>query len=406
MKLEEFTKNSPIQIHHMLYFVFLVIILPKNGFYFDMIDRPQWATYMVEYGLTQMYGSKANYLPLPMYLLYAFGLLFNKPTDISTYFYLYKIIILVFDFAVILTLVYVFRQFVGKYIEYAALLSIAFLYNTFWWGQQDAIHTALLVFSILCILKQRPLLGIILLLLAINAKLQAVIYIPIIGIVALYYFSKNPKLILKAIPTVSIVQLLILLPFLLTHQLRAVLNVINESVGFFPSVSWSAYNLWYLLTKSTPHEINDTAIFIKFSYRTWGFLLFFLSSGIALIPMLLSTWQKIKYKLDLDKQYYSLTFLTSGLITVLFFFVNTQMHERYSHPALALFFGYGLLTRKYWLYALTSVAYFLNLEMMYGWFRNNFYHFDIKPEIVSLMYLLIVLICFWDLGKRLTNRVV
>jgi hypothetical protein len=186
--------------------------------------------------------------------------------------------------------------------------------------------------------------------------------------------------------------------------LRAVVNVVNESVGFFPSVSWSAYNVWYLLTKSNPAPINDTTIFIRYSYRTWGFILFFISSGFALIPLLLGTWQRTKHKLELDKDYYALTFLTSGLITILFFFVNTQMHERYSHPALALFFGYGLLARKYWLYALTSVAYFLNLEMMYGWFRRNVYMFDIKPEIVSLLYVVVILICFWDLGRMIKKK--
>ena len=45
-----------------------------------------------------------------------------------------------------------------------------------------------------------------------------------------------------------------------------------------------------------------------------------------------------------------------------FFFFNTQMHERYSHPAMLMAFLYGILNKNYWIYGITSIAYFLNME--------------------------------------------
>jgi Gpi18-like mannosyltransferase len=402
MFLEKFTKNSPVQIHHILYFALLVIILPKSGFYFDMIDIGGWSEYMMRHGLVNVYGSKTNYVPLSLYFLYIFGLFFDNPADIVPNFYLFKIFAMACDVVAILAITYSVKKYYNRrYIEYICLFNLAILYNSFFWGQQDGIRTVLIVLSLICLLQNRPILGVVLLFLSINAKLHSVVMIPIAGIMFLYHLNKNWRLLPQVLLLLVVLQIGILWPFIATHQLKTVLGVVTDSVGFFPSVSWSAYNLWYLLTKSNPAEINDTTIFIKYSYRSWGFILFFVSSGIALMPLLLSTWQRMKHQLELDKNYYELTFLTSGLITILFFFVNTQMHERYSHPALALFFGYGLLTRKYWLYALTSVAYLLNLEMIYGWFRYNIYMFDIKPEIVSLLYVVVILICFWDLGKKL-----
>ncbi len=405
MLSEKSIRNSPVQIHHVLYFVFLVIILPKTGFYFDMIDIGGWSEYMMRHGLADVYGSKTNYVPLSLYFLYVFGLFFQNPADIVPNFYLFKILPMLCDIIAILAITYSVKQYYSKrYIEYVGLLNLAILYNSFFWGQQDGIRTVLIVISLICLLKNKPIWGIVLLFLSINAKLHSIVMIPIAGILFLYYWVKDWRLILKVIPILVVLQVIILWPFIVTNQLKIVWAVVTDSVGFFPSVSWSGYNLWYLLTKSNPNEINDTTIFIKYSYRSWGFILFFLSSGLALTPLLITTWLYIKQKLELDKIYYELVFLTSGLVTILFFFVNTQMHERYPHPALVLFFGYGLLTKKYWLYALTSVAYFINLEMVFGWFKANVCSFDMKPEIVSLMYLLVVLICFWDLGKLLMTN--
>lgn len=271
-----FPDNSPLQLHHLLFFAFLVIFLPKTGFYFDMLDRPAWIAHMKIHGLTNAYGSGSNYLPLGLYILYFFGLFFPNPETIKDHFYLFKIVVLAFDFAAAIGLTYAFRQFVSrKYLEYLLLLNVAFLYNTLFWGQQDGIHCALMVFSLLFLLKDKPILGVVFAVLAINAKLQSIILLPVLGIILLYYLVKNIKLLPKIIIAAIAVQVIILLPFLLTHKLNEVLSVMKNSVGFFPRVSWGAYNLWYLALKTDPSQINDFEIFHRLSYKTWGFLLFF-----------------------------------------------------------------------------------------------------------------------------------
>lgn len=397
-----FPDNSPLQLHHLLFFAFLVIFLPKTGFYFDMLDRPAWIAHMKIHGLTNAYGSGSNYLPLGLYILYFFGLFFPNPETIKEHFYLFKIVVLAFDFAAAIGLVYAFRQIVSrKYLEYLLLFNVAFLYNTLFWGQQDGIHCALMVFSLIFLLKDKPILGVVFAVLAINAKLQSIILLPVLGIILVYYLVKNIKLLPKIIIAAIAVQVVILLPFLLTHKLNEVLSVMKNSVGFFPRVSWGAYNLWYLALKTDPSQINDFEIFHRLPYKSWGFLLFFSLSGLALLPLALNTFQLIKTKQVFDKSYFSLAFLVVGLISIIFFFVNTQMHERYAHPALLFFFGYGLLSGRYLLYVLTSIAYLFNIDGVYQYFHLYLKLPIVKPEIVALLFLVIIVLSFVDIFKYL-----
>ena len=54
--------------------------------------------------------------------------------------------------------------------------------------------------------------------------------------------------------------------------------------------------------------------------------------------------------------------LSLGLIPLAFCFFNTQMHERYWHPALLLLGAHAILTRRYVLFGVFSLAYYLNVE--------------------------------------------
>ena len=71
-------------------------------------------------------------------------------------------------------------------------------------------------------------------------------------------------------------------------------------------------------------------------------------------------WIKKKYdrknikqrkKIPLEEQKLWIIFILSPL---LFFYFNTQMHERYSHPAIILLFAYGLVYKKYFIQQLCN----------------------------------------------------
>lgn len=395
-----------MKIHHIILLAIIVIFLPKVGFYFDTIDRPEWIAYMKAHGISNVYGSGSNYLPLGLYILYFFGLFFDSPEAIKTGFHLFKIVVLLFDFAAPLILVNAFKDLIQPsptrrwlYVEYLVLLNPCYLYNTLIWNQQDAIHTAFVVLAIVLVLKNQPVWSAVVALLAVNLKLQSIIFVPVIGIVLLYYVYKKPSLLLKIIPALVVAQLLIFLPFIVTGKVSEVLATFKNSVDFFPVVSATAYNLWYLLLKQDPNQIFDSVEVFRLQYKTWGLLLFFGLSVLTMIPLIVKTFVTAKDRLALDKRLFELVFLTSGAIAIIFFFVSTQMHERYSHPAMILFFGFGILSGRYWLFGLTCVAYLLNVDGVFQSIQQHPYLPIVKPEVVALIFVVILILAFYEIYK-------
>ena len=81
-----------------------------------------------------------------------------------------------------------------------------------------------------------------------------------------------------------------------------------------------------------------------------------------------------------------------------FFYFNTQMHERYAHSALLFFFLYGVKSSSYWLYGLTSLAYFLNMESVLN--AIPFLHpqtFIFDQRLIAVIYLIVIIIGIWKL---------
>jgi hypothetical protein len=399
-----------MKIHHIILFAIIVIFLPKVGFYFDTIDRPEWIAYMKAHGISNVYGSGSNYLPLGLYILYFFGLFFDSPEGIKTGFYLFKIVVLLFDFAAPLILINAFggiknpvklgsRFQISNGIEYLVLLNPCYLYNTLIWNQQDAIHTAFVVLAVVLVLKNQPVWAAVVALLAVNLKLQSIIFVPVIGIVLLYYVYKKPSLLLRIIPALVITQLFIFSPFIVTGKVSEVLATFKNSVDFFPVVSATAYNFWYLAIKQDPTKIFDSVEVFRLQYKTWGLLLFFGLSVLTMIPLMIKTFVVAKNKLALDKNLFELVFLTSGIIAIIFFFVSTQMHERYSHPAMILFFGFGVLSGRYWLFGLTCLAYLLNVDGVFQSIQQHPYLPIVKPEIVALIFVAILILAFYEIYK-------
>ena len=387
-------ETSPIRFHHLLFFIVAIVVTPSSGFWFDMQDRPQWIAYMLKNGLANAYGSGANYLPFGLEILYFYGLIKSLFYIPDANFYFFKYFLLLFDFVVIISLLNAFRdKKYPWYFDLIVFLNIGYFHNTMFWGQQDAIHSGLVILSLIAFVKEKPTLGATLIVLAINAKLQAIVFLPIIGLWWLYFALKNPRAIVQTLVALVLIQTLIFLPFILGGTFSKIKEVVTTSVGFFPFVSWNAYNLWYLVLKSDPKLMNDSTPFFHFTYKKWGLLLFMAFSAFAIFPMIAcfmkSFIKKSKNQADLGK----IAFLVAGTVGLVFFFFNTQMHERYTFPCILLYFGYALMARKYVLYFLISLGYLLNVEAIYSYFHLNF----VKPELVSLIFLAALILSFFNI---------
>lgn len=394
-------EQSPIRWHHLLFYGILCYIIPHQGFWFDLNnDWPRWSAYTLENGLSNIYNSDTNYMPFYLHLLYWFGQIQGSKELIYQNSYQLKYYFLVFDLLQAILLVHALKKYYRKnYLEYFLLLNIAYLYSSAFWGQLDCIPSFFVVLSFIYLFERKLILSAVLMVLAMYVKLQAIIFVPIFILIFAYYcyIEYSLKLIVKILLAVIGIQLLFLIPFIWSGTLDKLWSVVTHSVGFFPRVTWNAFNMWHLLLKQNPNEVSDTLTFRGLSYKNWGLTLFFVSSLLAMLPLLKILVQHFIDRSYLEKKEIAQIWLISGTIAVLFFYVNTQMHERYSYPAMILYFAYGFLTNRYLLYILTSIAYLLNVDAILQVLKiNNF-----KPEYTAILWGIILLISFFRIYESL-----
>jgi Gpi18-like mannosyltransferase len=276
------------------------------------------------------------------------------------------------------------------------------------WGQVDCIYVFFVLFSLILILYKKPVLGLLVFLIALNFKLQAIIFAPLILILVIPAILKNKAIIFKALGFGIVLQILIFLPFLLDGKLQQVINVVINSAGFYPKISMNAYNLWYLLLGPLQAEGSDQQILFILSYRIWGLILFVGSLILTLFPIfkLLKENLKTKHPLAFNKSLVSTVFLSAGIIALSFFFFSTEMHERYVHAAIIMLGIYSLIKNRYLAYVIVSIAYFLNLERILGFLSSVDHTSPIfGSRFVASLYLLGIIICFGYLYEQsIKNR--
>jgi hypothetical protein len=359
-------------------FVVLVFLIPQSGKVFDDNMWINWALYIHEHGLGNAYSNPLiTYHPIYLYVLYVYGQLMGSEALIVQNIHYLKIFTLLFDFLPVVVLCCFSQQLVKKKIPWMLLLlNIAYLYNTMIWGQVDSIHTSLIFFALLIGLT-RPLPGLLLFLLAFNTKTQVIIYVPVMFLV-LCYSTRNIKQLAMLVLGGTALQILILLPFILTGSLGQMYTTLTSLVDYYHNVSVGAFNMWFLFFKDAYH-VMDYEKFYFLTYKQIGLILFFVSSGLTLLPLLFRLVKEYKARIVSDDTRQML-FIASGLISLYFFYFNTQMHERYSHPMLLFFFFYGVYSKNYKLFLLSCIPYVLGLESCY----RNFFPIP-HPKIIFAM---------------------
>ncbi|WP_156140783.1 hypothetical protein [Sporocytophaga myxococcoides] len=341
-----------------------------------------------------------------MYVLKIYGWYNGSVEEIGRNINYLKLFTLVFDVLTIYLLINLLVKFnISPYKSFLVLFNIAFLYNSIIWGQVDSIFTFFGLASILFALNKKVLWSIIFLVLALNAKLQAIIFIPIVVIVLLPAVFENPRSLINGLIGGLIIQIVILLPFLLENKSDLVLKVAFGSVGYYPVVSMNAFNFWYLIMDGNLREVSDEILFYGIKYKTWGLILFFLFSFISLLPLLLSTLNIIIEKKEKSMEYYKIVFLAAAAIPLVFFYFNTEMHERYSH-AMIIFIGfYALISSNYLTYFLLSAGYFLNMEKVLTFLSLKNYNtiiFDVS--FISLLFLVGLISIQFQLYSNITGN--
>lgn len=377
-------------------FILLLAFVPHTSHPFDTYCFTSWAGFISSHSIGEAYlNPEFNYPPLIVYPLWAAGTFFGSVEYFARYYYYFKIGILLFDFAAVLLII----KWLGKR-EYGpsyVLLLLAnplFLYNTYCWGQVDGILAAFVLLSIYAAVKDKPALALISIVLALNFKIQAIIFIPALGLIFIWKLLNKWTLteVAKAILAAVLMQLIILLPFILAGQLPNLVKVVLGSVGYFPVVSMNAYNIWYIVIHTDPMNMPDSTVGLAgLTYKQLGLLMFCVASFLILFPVFYGIIVN-----KLKRQYFQLSteviLLMFAAIPLMFFYFNTQMHERYSHPAIIFFAAYAVYSNRWHLLALMLLAYGLNMEAVLKYFNFPKYSiFIFEPKVSAVVYALLII---------------
>ncbi|GAL86081.1 hypothetical protein Emtol_1015 [Sporocytophaga myxococcoides] len=390
-----------------LIFIFLCFSLPTVNFSIDMNYWASWSTSFLEYGIVKGYEmADCNYLPFYMYILKLNGWLQGTSAEIYRNINYLKIFTLLFDImGIYVILQYLIKFNISPYKVFLVLFNISYLYNSIIWGQVDSIVTFFAFVSVFFALNERVSWTIVFFVLALNTKLQAIIFSPIIAIILIPQVFKNPKSLFVGLFWGLLIQLIIIWPFILENKLNLLWKIVFGSVGYYPVVSKNAFNVWYLFLEGNLMETSDELLFWGIKYKIWGFILFFFFSFLALVPLLITTIRLMIEKSEKTIEYYKIVFLTSALIPLVFFYFNTQMHERYCHPMVIFIATYALISSNYICYILLSIGYFLNLEkIVMSLMLKSYGTILFDNRFISFLFLLSLVYILFQLYSVLTLR--
>lgn len=354
-----------------LLFVLLLLAVPRAGFPGDVDFWVRWAGHILANGLGNAYEVADNtYNPLYHYILWAYGKLAGSPEKISLYRHWIKAFVLVFDFAGAFWAASLVPERERRFgLVLLLLFNLGYLYNTLIWEQIDATYTFFAFGAVVLAVRGRGVGSALCYVLALAAKTQAIIFLPPLLLLWVPLWWHRPGQLLGAAAGAAALATLVLAPFVWFSWMNYLPHIIafNLSVTtVFQQVSVNAYNLWYLLApEAAATGGSDLEPFGGLTYHAWGLLLFGAAAAAALLPLLLEALARLRARRQpgaVPTPALAPTLLACGLVPLCFAFFNTQMHERYWHATLLFVAAYGFVRRDHWLFALVSIAYFLNLE--------------------------------------------
>jgi Gpi18-like mannosyltransferase len=387
--MEVSQSDYPRREHWVLYallYVLLLLLTPNAGFTTDVVCWMGWATQIGTHGLTTAYELDSNnYNPLYQYVLYVYAKLAGSPAHIAAYIHWLKAFTLLFDFGGAILVVRHFgygdanQRFI---LSLLFLLNIGYLYDTVVWEQVDAILSMLLFVALLQALRQRPVSSALFYLVAINMKSQGIMLLPPMLLLWAPQWWRAPRQLVQSVVLGIAIQLLILAPFIWSGTVVHIAHVVYDATSNFPYASLNCYNGWAWVIRAFNEP--DYLLFAGITYRHWGLLSFLLASAVVLLPLGLATIQKLRTRQLFGLADYELVLLSLGLVPLVCCFFNTQMHERYWHPALLLLGAHAVLTQRYALFGLFSLAYFLNLEGSMNYLLPSYFPIEWLDEMAKM----------------------
>jgi len=394
-------------------YVMYINVMHKWGHQGDMMFWMNWSVYIKTNGITNIYSCTdpgCDYFPAYLYVLWIHTKIQGAMENVQGNLYTIKWFTLIFDFLGAYLAVWFVKDPIKKVACFIfLLLNISYIYNTVQWAQVDAIFTFFGFAAIIAALERRVVISIISLLIALNFKLQAIVFIPVLGLLLLPQILTRDgfKKLVFAVVSCVFIQLLILFPFILKGKVDKVWNVLTHLVGEYPHPSVCAFNIWFWFYPNTSiagmYDINDSTKIGFLTLKLIGNLMFLSTMFMAVFPLMKYEYQKFIQKKQIVFHTEKL-FIITALIPLCFFYFNTEMHDRYTHAALISLAAYAFCSQnknKYLPLILGSVAYFLNLEKPLRILAlTNYDTLIFDPKFVAVLWAIVIGFLFYKLYSK------
>ncbi len=334
-----------------------------EGFERDQLFFVDWMNTVGKYGLGDVYahGDLVNYPPFLLALLGIYGEIlsfFNIHVDAAGV--LIRIPSILFEIMAIIIFAIASKR-IGNSIIRAALvtffaLSPAFIVDGTVWGQVDMLHSILMVSSLLLLMSKPTWSGVIYAV-ALLAKFQSIVIAPVF---AMYFLKviwekREWKQLSKFVIGFCIPLLLFSVYFAAHGTFSTMLKqAYLNAVGTFPTVTVYAMNIWYYAIGTSPDTLDTIQILPHITLKTVGLILLSIATALTCLYVFFHRQMNTPVLLK-----------AATFISFAFFMLPTQMHERYSFPAL-VFVMFLLLYEMKWT-GITlglTLTIFLNLVMI------------------------------------------
>ncbi len=375
-----------------------LILAAVPGHESDSILNRGWALSAARYGVVESYQHQIDPIPLPNnppLTLFALSAVGHALDALQPSFLWQRLLLklpgILFDGLTCMLLLMLCIQWKGRNVGMLTAFLYAIhpgiLFDSAIWGQTDSIYTFFVLLALAGCLWQRWALVGISIALAVLTKAQAIIFLPIIFVLLV----SRPKALLVSFISALATTCIVLLPFALQGALGNVLWIYVGSVGYYPSMSLSAYNLWWaLLGVYASGTLDTTTFFHIFTARTTGVLLF-------LLALCISLYRERKHFLSNQVLLPSLLYIAS-LTSFSFFLLCTQMHERYLYPFFTLGLPLVFLSQKIaWTYFITSVLFTLNLLAFHASSENVALIGRYTEGSIAISWLMIAMYLVWNI---------
>ncbi len=398
--------NKLLLFSTILTYFFLLFLIDQHALPFDIQFFIKWATAIKNNGLSHIYSpnNQCDYMPGLLYIFKVYTSFISDVSSIPQTIHYIKCFPLFFEVLAIFLIASEIKKSDYKiFVFIVGVLNIGYLFNTLYWFQIDGWVSSFMFFSFYLILKKQLKWSVLVFVLALNIKFQAIILLPLMGLMWLSEL-KNFKhgLILFAIAVFT--QVLVILPFLINGSAKYIFQNVFNTYDLFPYVSLNAKNIWFLIVDGSPRHIKDTDAFWGLTYNKWGLILYVMSILYVLVPLIYLRFFKKISILELKK----FLILSALLLCYFFFYFNTQMHERYVHYSMIFVVYYCLSNSKWLVFFLFSLAYFLTLDefmQVQKSLRNFLFLFN--AQFLSVLFTLVLfyfIIVFYQNFKSLKRE--